>query len=197
VGRHLEAEFEKRDIRYDCSAAIARIGPEAVELAGGSRFDSVYTMAIPPLAGVEAVAATPGLANAKGFIPVDPYYRHGDHPEIFAVGVAVAMAPVEETPVPVNFPKTGHMTEQMAVMAADNIAAAVHGRAPTTHDLAAVCLMDMGDRAAMLYADPVRPPRNRTAFSEGRRWLWMKRLFAKYYVWSMRRGHVPGLRWVW
>lgn len=178
----LELEFEKRDIAYVCSAAIARITAGAVELADGKRFDSTCSMVIPPLAGVEAVSGTPGLANPKGFVPVDPYYRHEHFPAIFAVGVAIALPPVGETPVPVNFPKTGHMTEQMARLAAENIAAAIAGRSPISKDLGAVCVMDLGDRAAMMSADPVRPPRNITRFSEGKGWLWMKRTFAKYYV---------------
>ena len=40
-------------------------------------------------------------------------YRHRAFPEIYAVWVAVALPPMEETPVPVNFPKTGHMQCQV------------------------------------------------------------------------------------
>lgn len=61
----------------------------------------------PPLAGVEAVAEAPGLSNPKGFIPVDAYHRHKEFTNVCAVGVA--LPPVEEIPVPVNFPKTGHI----------------------------------------------------------------------------------------
>ena len=193
----LETEFEKRDIRYTCSAAVTRIGEKEVELADGRRFDSLYSMVIPALAGVTAVAGVPGLGNPKGFIPVDAHYRHKDHPDIYAVGVAVALPPVEATPVPVNFLKTGHMTEQMARLAAENIAAAVHGAAPVARDLSSACLMDLGDRGAYLFADPVRPPRNTVSFSVGRRWLWAKRFFPRYYLWSLRRGVIPKLKWVW
>jgi sulfide:quinone oxidoreductase len=67
---------------------------------------------------VEAVVGSPGLSNPKGFVPVDARYRHPAADGIYPVGVAVAVTPVAETPVPVNFPKTGHMTEQMATIAA-------------------------------------------------------------------------------
>ncbi len=40
-----------------------------------------------PLAGVHAVADTAGLANPKGFIPVDAHYRHPDFPDIYATHV--------------------------------------------------------------------------------------------------------------
>jgi sulfide:quinone oxidoreductase len=49
----------------------------------------------------------------------------------------VALPPVGETLVPVNFPKTGHMTEQMATIAAHNIAVAVGGGGPMSHPLRA------------------------------------------------------------
>ena len=119
----LEGELEERDIRYFTSSAITRIGADSVEVADGPDFESKYSMIMPPLAGVKAVADSPGLANPKGFVPTDEHYRHPQFPEIFTVGVGVAMAPVEETPVPVNFPKTAHMTEQTP---------AASGRTPAT-----------------------------------------------------------------
>jgi len=184
----LEGEFEQRDIRYRTSVAVSEITADSVRLADGLTLESGYSLVIPPLAGVDAVASSPGLANPKGFIPVDPYYRHPDHPEVYAVGVAVAMPPVEETPVPVNFPKTGQMTEQMATLAAHNICSEIQDRPAHTHELSAECILDMGDRAAHMKTDPVRPPRNRTALSDGRRWLWAKKAFERYYLAMARRG---------
>ncbi len=192
-----EGEFERRDIRYLNSAAICQITGESVELSDGKVFESRYSLIIPPLAGVAAVANTVGLANPKGFIPVDAHYRHPDFPGIYAVGVAVALAPVEETPVPVNFPKTGHMTEQMAKIAARNIASDIKGGELTTHVLMVECIMDMGDKAAHVRADPVRPPRNVSQMSDGKRWLWAKRFFANYYLWKIKRGATQSPKWVW
>jgi sulfide:quinone oxidoreductase len=192
-----EGEFEQRDIRYLTSAAVSKITENAVELADGKTFDSKFSLIIPPLAGVKAIAESPGLGNPKGFIPVDSHYRHKDFSNIYAVGVAVAFAPVEETPVPVNFPKTGHMTEQMAGIAAQNIAAEIKGGEKTSHELMGECIMDMGDQAAHMVADPIRPPRNISEMSKGRRWLWVKRFFANYYLWKLRRGATRSPNWVW
>lgn len=189
----LEGELESRDIRYFTSVAVSRIADSRVELADGRRLESRFSLIIPPLAGVRAVAESPRLANPKGFIPVDEHYRHKEFPNIYSVGVAVAMPPADETPVPVNFPKTGHMTEQMAAMAAHNIAVEVHGGEKKARDLFAECILDMGDRAAHLKADPVRPPRNVAEVSEGRRWLWAKKLFERYYLWQAKRGRTPSL----
>jgi len=197
IRQFMESELEKRDIRYHTSAAISRITDHSVETSDGKIFESRYALIIPPLAGVKAIADSPNLGNPKGFIPVNPNFRHQDFDSIYAVGVAVAMPPVEETPVPVNFPKTAHMTEQMAKMAAKNIAADILGKEKISHHLMVECIMDMGGKAVHMVADPVRPPRNVSRMSAGRRWLWAKRFFAGYYLWKIRRGATRSPKWVW
>ena len=185
----LEGALDERDISYRTSAAITRIGEDAVEVDGTDPIPSVLSMVIPPLGGVEAVAASGELANPKGFIPVDSRYRHASVDRLYAVGVAVAMAPVGQTPVPVNFPKTGHMTEQMAGIAAADITARIAGGEGPTAELGARCVMDMGDRGVYMSVDPVRPPRDVIpTISEGRRWLYTKRAFERAYLASARHG---------
>ncbi|MDA8367963.1 MAG: FAD/NAD(P)-binding oxidoreductase [Actinomycetota bacterium] len=185
----LEGELEERDISYRTSAAVTKITADAVELEGTGAVPSVLSIVIPPLAGVDAVAKSPGLANPKGFVPADAHYRHHSADGVYAVGVAVALPPVGETPVPVNFPKTGHMTEQMAQIAASDIVARIGGREGATAELSARCVLDMGDRGAYLAVDPVRPPRNTIpTVSEGRRWLLAKRAFERTYLWHVRHG---------
>jgi sulfide:quinone oxidoreductase len=91
--------------------------------------------------------------------------------------------------VPVNFPKTGHMTDQMAQIAAGDIAARIGGHEGSTADLSARCVLDMGTTGAYLAVDPVRPPRNKIpTVSEGRRWLLAKRAFERTYLWHAKRG---------
>ncbi len=197
IRQFLEGELENRDVRYHTSSAVSKITDGSVEMADGTVFESRYSLIIPPLAGVRPVAEAQGLANPKGFIPVDANYRHKDFENIYAVGVAVALPPVEETPVPVNFPKTGHMTEQMAKIAARNLAADIQGGDKTSHELMAECIMDMGDEGAHIVADPVRPPRNVSELSKGRRWLWAKKFFSDYYLWKMKRGATRSPKWVW
>ena len=186
----LEGELEERDISYRTSVAVTRITADTVEVEGAIPVPSVLSIVIPPLAGVDAVAASVGLSNPKGFVPVDGHYRHQVLDGVYAVGVAVAMAPVADTPVPVNFPKTGHMTEQMGRITAQDIAARIEGHdGGTAAELSARCVLDMGDRGAYMAVDPVRPPRNRVpTVSEGRRWLIAKRVFERTYLWHARRG---------
>ena len=185
----LEGALEERDIAYRTSAAITRITGESVETADAAPTSSVCSIVIPPLAGVDAVASSPGLANPKGFVPVDDHYRHQAADGVYAVGVAVALPPVDATAVPVNFPKTGHMTEQMAKIAAADLAARLEGQEAPTDELSARCILGMGDRAAYLAVDPVRPPRNRIpSVSDGRQWLIAKMAFERAYLAFARRG---------
>ena len=193
----LEGAFEERDIRYLTSAAVSKITESSVELADGKFIESRYSLIIPSLAGVKAVAESQDISNPKGFVPVDEHYSHKTFPNIYTVGVAVAFPPVDETPVPVNFPKTGHMTEQMAKLAAHNIAVDIQGGKKQSRDLFVQCIMDMGDKGMNMVADPVRPPRNIVKMSEGKRWLWAKKIFAHYYLWHIKRGGVRSPRWVW
>jgi sulfide:quinone oxidoreductase len=186
----LEGELEHRDIRYRTSAAVSKITETSVELAGNEVIESRYSMIIPPLAGVPAIARSPGLGNPKGFVPTDEGFQHKQFENIYAVGVAVGYPPVDQTPVPVNFPKTGHMTVQMAKTAAHNIAVAIKGGERITRPPFVECIMDMGDTAARMLADPVRPPRNRVEMSVGRRWLWAKQAYAPYFTWKLRTGRV-------
>ena len=184
----LEGEFEQRDIGYHTSAAVSKITDSSVELADGSTFESRFSLVIPPLGGVKAISDSPGLGNPKGFIPVDESYRHAEFENVYAVGVAVAYPPVDETPIPVNFPKTAHMTVQMAKAAARNIVADLRGGERVTIPPFVTCIMDMGDTAARMQADPVRSPRNRIGLSVGRRWLWAKRAYERYFLWKMEGG---------
>ena len=193
----LEGELEERDIRYLTSASVSKITDSLVELADGKIIESRYSLIIPPLAGVKAISDSSGLGNPKGFVPVDDHYCHKEFPNIYAVGVTVAFPPVEETPVPVNFPKTGHMTEQMARIAAHNIAAEIKGGEKRSQEPFVQCIMDMGDTATYMLADPVRSPRNRIKTSHGKRWLWAKKIFAHYYLWQIKRGGIKSPRWVW
>ncbi len=143
-------------------------------------------MFAPPMAGVKAVAH---LGNEKGFIPVDQHYRHIVHKNIFSVGVAVAMAPPEKTPVPTGLPKTGYMTVEMAKVAAKTIASEVLGKSPPEPEpLGAVCLMDMGNTAALMVAKPVVPPRQKALLKAGIQYRWLKAAFERYYLWKIRHG---------
>ncbi len=82
------------------------------------------------------------------------------------------------------------MTEQMARIAAADLAARLEGREAPTAELSARCVLDMGDRGAYMAVEPVRPPRDRIsrAVSKGQRWLLAKLAFERAYLFSACRG---------
>jgi sulfide:quinone oxidoreductase len=184
--RFIEDEFAERDIKPMVSQAIEEVAPGEIKLKGGARIPFKLAMIAPPFKGVPAVAP---LGNPRGFIPVDKNYRHTKYKNIFAVGVAMAIAPPEVTPVPTGVPKTGFMTVKMAKIAAATIASDVTGKTPPlAEELGVVCLMDMGNTAALMKAYPVLPPRQSSYMKKAIWAKWMKLGFEKYFLWKMKRG---------
>ncbi len=182
----MEDEFAERDIKVITNVSVEEFTPEEVRLKDGEKLPFKLSMFAPPMSGVKAVFH---LGNPKGFIPVDANYRHKEHKNIFSVGVAVAIAPPEQTPVPTGVPKTGFMTVKMAEAAARTIAAEIFGRdLPHIDPVDVICLMDMGDTAAFMKAKPVLPPRQESELKSGVRYKWMKAGFEKYYLWKIKHG---------
>jgi sulfide:quinone oxidoreductase len=180
--RFIEDEFAERDIKPIVSQAIEEIVPGEIRLKDGMKIPFSLAMIAPPFKGVSAVAP---LGNPRGFIPVDKNYRHTKYKDVFAVGVAMAIAPPEPTPVPVGVPKTGFMTVKMAKVAAATLAAEIKGEAPPTPEqLGVICLMDMGHTAAIMKAYPVLPPRQSSYMKEAVWAKWAKLGFEKYFLWK-------------
>jgi sulfide:quinone oxidoreductase len=184
--RMMEDEFAIRDIEVVANSAVREIAPGEVILKDGTKLPFKLSMFAPAMKGVAAVAH---LGNPRGFIPVDGRYRHTKYKNIFAVGVAVAIAPPEPTPVPTGVPKTGFMTVRMARTAALAIVSDIRGgAAPAETPIDVICLMDMGNTAALMKAAPVLPPRQESVFREGKRFKWGKILFERYFLYKMRNG---------
>ena len=148
-----------------------------------------YAMMLPAFKGVDAVFGIEGLTNPRGFILIDPYQRNPRFPNIYAVGVCVAIPPVEVTPVPTGAPKTGYMIETMVAATAHNIRNALDGKAPTQMATwNAICLADFGDTGAAFVALPQIPPRNVNWFKEGK-WVHLAKVaFEKYFIHKMKQG---------
>lgn len=182
----MENEFAKRDIKIIANAAVEEIAQNEVKLKDGTKIPFKLSMFAPAMKGVPAVAP---LGNPRGFIPVDGKYRHTKYKNIYAVGVAVAIAPPEQTPVPTGVPKTGYMTVKMAKTASKAIAADITGGVlPEETPIDVICLMDMGNEAAYMKARPVLPPRQESELKGGIVYKWMKAGFEKYFLWKMKRG---------
>src|SRR5690606_34716782 len=110
-----------------------------------------------------------GLTNSRGFILADKHQQNQMFPEVFSIGVCVAIPPVGKTPVPVGVPKTGFMIESMAAAVVQNITSLIAGRTPTAVPTwNAVCLADFGDGGVAFVAQPQIPPRNVNWSSSGK-----------------------------
>jgi sulfide:quinone oxidoreductase len=181
------------------NSAIKEVRDGELELEGGRVLPFAYSMIVPPFTGVDAVRATPGLANEAGWIPFDAEFRHPEHAEVFAAGVAVAIKPPAATPVPTGVPKTGQMTEHMARVAARNLAADLTGAAHRPlplEELGAVCVLDAGDRGIIFKTDRVFGEARHPHLLAGRHGHWAKVAFERYFLATRRRGGLvlPSLR---
>lgn len=196
----LEAEMRKRDIRWICNARVERVEKGRMHVTEHDDRGKVkqthelpfdYSMMLPAFAGVEALMGIEGLVNDKGFVLIDDYQRNPAYKNIFAVGVCVAIAPKEPTPVPTGIPKTGYMIESMVSATAHNITDICQGRAPAHKATwAAICLADMGNTGVAFVAIPQIPPRN-VAWMRGGRWVhWLKLLFEWYFLRKVRTGSI-------
>lgn len=186
--------LRKEGITAITGAAVDEVTGDQVTLADGTRLPFRYAMMVPPFAGQEVVRATPGLADADGYVPVGDTYQSKAYPEIYAVGIAAQVPVPWHTAVPIGIPKTGFPVESMARVAARNIAAAIRGEPLNSHkefaEMAAVCMMDAGDNGVLILADHMLPPRKGGVMIPGPQVHAMKLAFEKYYLWKSRHGYV-------
>jgi len=194
----LESALRERHIKWICNAKTTRVEPGKVFVTehdedGKPKKEHElafsYSMMLPAFKGVDAVAGIEGLTNPRGFILINEHQRNPRFKNIFAVGVCVAIPPVEATPVPTGAPKTGYMIESMVTAAAHNIRAILDGREPSKRATwNAVCLADFGDKGVAFVALPQIPPRNVNWFSEGK-WVHLSKVaFEKYFLRKMKAG---------
>ena len=192
--------FDRLGIEGLPNTVITEVRDGEIELEGGRTLPFAYSMIVPPFTGVDAVREADGLANPMGFVPVDDGFRHPELPDVYAAGVATAIAPPEPTPVPAGVPKTGQMSETMARVAAHNIAADIQGgarRSLPPADLSAICVLDAGNGGIVFKADHVlahgryangHEPSAR--IMAGPQAHWAKLAFERYFLASRKRGLV-------
>jgi len=189
----LEHELRERHISWLTNTRIKRVedGKMIVDVLneGERELPFGYSMIIPSFKGVDAVASVEGLCNPKGFVVVDKFQRSPKYPDIYAIGVCIAIAPLEATPIPTGVPKTGFMIESMVTATVRNIKASIEGRqASAIATWNAVCLADMGDTGVAFVAIPQIPPRDVTWAKKGR-WVHLAKVgFEKYFLRKMKKG---------
>jgi sulfide:quinone oxidoreductase len=194
----LESEMRNRHIKWLTNAKVAKVEAGVMDVEeiaddgsvkGRHELPFAFSMMLPAFRGVEAVRGIEGLTNPRGFVLVDKNQRNPTFPNIFAIGVAVAIPPTGKTPVPVGVPKTGFMIESMVTAVAQNLKALLAGQ-PATRQASwnAICLADFGDGGVAFMAQPQIPPRNVSWSAEGR-WVHLAKIgFENYFLGKVRRG---------
>ena len=196
----LESELRERHVKWYTNTRIDRVDDGVMKITevnddgsdkASHELEFAHSMILPAFTGIEAVMGVEGLSNPRGFIVVDDYQRNPTFPDIFAVGVCVAIPPVGGSPLPVGVPKTGYMIESMVTATVQNIAELLVGKDPShTATWNAFCLADFGDRGVAFMAVPQIPPRN-TNWSGSGKWVhWAKVGFEKYYLRKIKQGKV-------
>jgi sulfide:quinone oxidoreductase len=194
----LESAMRDRDIKWITNAKTERVEPGKMHVAELDESGAVkkkhelpfkYAMLLPAFKGVDAISGIEGLANPRGFMLVDEFQRNPKYPNVYAVGVCVAIPPVETTPVPTGAPKTGFMIESMVTAAVYKIRDRIAGKEPSHRATwNAMCLADFGDTGIAFIALPQMPPRNLNWSSEGK-WVHLAKIaFEKYFIRKMKRG---------
>ncbi|MFT3976273.1 MAG: FAD/NAD(P)-binding oxidoreductase [Sphingomonas bacterium] len=211
----LESVLRDRHIKWITNARVAGVDPGLMHVEEVGEEGAVrkthdlpfgFSMMLPAFRGVPAIRDIEGLTNPRGFVIVDRHQRNPAFPEIFALGVCVAIPPTGPTPVPVGVPKTGFMIESMSTAIAANLAAILCGKEPAAEaSWNAVCLADFGDGGVAFVAQPQIPPRNVNWSSSGK-WVHLAKIgFEKYFLRKVRKGesepfyeklalHVMGIR---
>jgi sulfide:quinone oxidoreductase len=194
----LESELRDHHIKWICNSKVSKFEGGKLHVQEMAEDGNVkkehelpfdYTMMLPAFRGVPAVRDIEGLTNPRGFIIVDKHQRNPKFPEIFSIGVCIAIPPVGPTPVPVGVPKTGFMIESMVTATTRNISRLLKGMQPDAEATwNAVCLADMGDDGIAFIAQPQIPPRNVNWSSTGK-WVHAAKIgFEKYFLRKVRTG---------
>ena len=186
--------LKKEKIDAYTNVALDHVDQGRMVTTEGVKHDFKWSMTIPPFVGQDFLRKTDGLVNAGAFVDVRPTYQSLKWDDIYAVGLAAAVTAPWSTPTPVGVPKTGFPTEQMAHVAAKNIAAQIRGEEPRHEkefgDIPAVCIMDAGNNGVLILADKMLPPRKHGLLIPGPQNHLAKLAFEKYFIWKMKGGHV-------
>ncbi len=194
----MESEMRDRHIKWITNARTTSLEPGIMhveEIAEGGLVAAThalpfkFSMILPAFRGIPAIFGITGLTNPRGFVLVDKHQRNPAFPNIFALGVCVAIPPIGPTPVPVGVPKTGFMIESMVTAVAHNLAALLEAREPASEATwNALCLADFGDEGVAFVAQPQIPPRNVNWSAQGR-WVHLAKVaFEKYFLRKVRKG---------
>lgn len=166
----INRSLARHNIEYLPNFAINRIKANLATTKTNQSVDYDLLMLLPPFEG--ASAASPlGITNTEGYINVSSTMRVSGINRLYAVGDCV------------NFdgPKLGHMAVRQAEVAAENLAAEIHGtelKARYNHELKLV--IDEGMDGGLFFQKDLWRDDEPT-LRNNRFWSWAKRAQEKYW----------------
>jgi len=145
VGAALVQLLADRGIEFHAEQIVMRVDP-AAHIARFELEDTTFDLliGIPPHR-VPQVLRPAKLADASGWVPVDPSTLQTRHPRVFAIGDATSI----RLPVGMFLPKAGVFADEEARVVAENIAAELAGKAGTSRfNGHGFCYIEVGDDMA-------------------------------------------------
>jgi len=190
----LKTYFRMLGIEPIANVSTTAVTKDSITLSNGRTLPHKYAIVIPPFTGVQAVLDSPGVGDARGFVPVNLRFQHVDHPNIFAAGVAVQIqAPAadggadwsaqDRVGCPRSWARSPRTTSPRLLPGADPEEKAIG-------DIAPLCILDGGNQGVIIALDHVFKPRRFEAMLPGPWAHWAKLAFEKYYMTKMKNGLV-------
>lgn len=165
-------EMAKRGIETRLGHKMVRLDANKVVTEGGE-FAADLILFMPGLTGPAWLANADLPLSPGGMIAADEKCRVKDRDGVWVVGDSGSF------PGPDWLPKQAHQADLQAKAAAENIAAALKGRAPDTDfKPELICIVDMLDTAMLVYRSETRSfvgPKMKI-------FHWLKRYFERHYL---------------
>lgn len=183
----LKSFMKMFNIHYHTEVGVNKMDDKTIHLSNGEELPYSFSMLMPPFEGVDLIKNSPKLmATGTGYIPVGSDYRHIEHKNIWAAGIAV------DVKLPFK-PKTGYPSDETGKIVAENIIRIERGEHKLKEKewgkIPGLCVMDAGKKEVILISDHLFKPRNFGIMIPNVFYDWFKLFFEKYFLWKTRKGY--------
>lgn len=189
----LDRLFAERGIGARVGVGIEHVGAHEVSLSNGEALPAQASVIMPPFTGVVDIWKSAKLTDNSGLIPINAQYRHVEHEDVYAAGVAAHFT----EPVPplglARTPHTGYLSVHMGKFAGQNMAASLGSGQPSSQTLPAVLdirVLDGGNVGLFITSRGREHLHNRAVQLPGSAAHLLKASIERYLVWRLRTGRI-------